>query len=506
VSIVRAALVVLRKELLDLSRDRRTLFVLILLPMVLVPALMFGLGRLAMATAKSTALATVTFAATPESQAEYRRLAHLAFLDSPLATLMRVGDNPVTRLLRGGQSALPEGLWTDPEVFYQWAVLLGDEARRAIEEARIEQLAAPTAGQGAAATAPPGLAEAAEFLLRAVALVRFVDPADLPAAEVTAELPENLRTLPHGAAVLGALRSGRIHGHLEITPLEESALGPRLRLALRTDTSRWDNADAARRVEGLEDRAARAITRRALATAGIDTAILEPIRREPGMDIATEQQRVLAAGAGMVPYLMVVFIFLGAIYPALDLGAGEKERQTLETLLLAPVPRAAIAVGKLAAIFVCSLAAALLGLASLLGGAWLFLRQLPVGEGLLGALLPVMPLLVLLAVPTAATFSAVMFALSVAARSHREGQALAGPIGTVLILPAGVAMMPGIKSSAWLALVPSANLGIVSRDLLAGQFQPLHLVLAMASGATLAAGSALFAVWQFRREATLFRR
>ena len=75
--------------------------------------------------------------------------------------------------------------------------------------------------------------------------------------------------------------------------------------------------------------------------------------------------------AGFLAMMLVVLASTGAFYPALDLGAGEKERGTLETLLLAPVPRVAVAMGKFAAVFVITFLSAVLHLVSL-GGTFAF--------------------------------------------------------------------------------------------------------------------------------------
>ena len=72
--------------------------------------------------------------------------------------------------------------------------------------------------------------------------------------------------------------------------------------------------------------------------------------------------------------MFIIFSFLGAMYPAIDLAAGEKERGTLETLLLAPVARRQIVLGKFLVVFTAGVVAALLTLAGL--GGWLaFLQQ-----------------------------------------------------------------------------------------------------------------------------------
>ncbi len=49
---------------------------------------------------------------------------------------------------------------------------------------------------------------------------------------------------------------------------------------------------------------------------------------------------------GIVPYIIIILCFTGAMYPAMDLTAGEKERGTMETLLCSPVARVNLVLGK----------------------------------------------------------------------------------------------------------------------------------------------------------------
>ena len=63
-------------------------------------------------------------------------------------------------------------------------------------------------------------------------------------------------------------------------------------------------------------------------------------------DIASQRERIGKSVGGFLPYIFVLMCFMGCMYPALDLGAGEKERATLETLLVAPVSKIQILLGK----------------------------------------------------------------------------------------------------------------------------------------------------------------
>ena len=92
-----------------------------------------------------------------------------------------------------------------------------------------------------------------------------------------------------------------------------------------------------------------------LAGFGLDTSqkqedLLYPVTIEEH-NTADMREVIGERVGGMLPYLFIVFCFMGSLYPAIDIGAGEKERGTLETLLLAPVQRYQIVLGKFLVIF-----------------------------------------------------------------------------------------------------------------------------------------------------------
>ena len=82
-------------------------------------------------------------------------------------------------------------------------------------------------------------------------------------------------------------------------------------------------------------------------------------------DTATEQEQIGEAVGGFIPYIFIILCFTGAMYPAIDLGAGEKERGTLETLLTSSAPLMQIVLGKLLLIVCSGLFAACLSLTSM---------------------------------------------------------------------------------------------------------------------------------------------
>ena len=265
------------------------------------------------------------------------------------------------------------------------------------------------------------------------------------------------------------------------------------------------------RVQDLVEKFNDGLTAARLAKLGVPSgqkqkSLLEPVRlRKQGTGKIREVigDRI----GGMVPYFFIAFCFMGVVYPAIHLGAGEKERGTLETLLLAPIPRHQVVLGKFLAVFCGGIIAVLLNLASL--GTWLAIKA---GElrGIIGTLIGSIDLLdlVLLAlmlIPVAAMFAALLLSISIFARNSAEASTLISPFGIVLIVPAALAMLPGVELNWFWASVPVTNVSLAMKELLKGTMDYTMLLAIFASSTLIAGGLLFFCAKWFNRESVLFR-
>ena len=235
-------------------------------------------------------------------------------------------------------------------------------------------------------------------------------------------------------------------------------------------------------------------------------SLLEPVRlRKKGTGKIREVigDRI----GGMVPYFFIAFCFMGVVYPAIHLGAGEKERGTLETLLLAPIPRHQVVLGKFLAVFCGGIIAVLLNLASL--GTWLAIKA---GElrGIIGTLIGSigwldLAMLALMLIPVAAMFAALLLSVSIFARNSAEASTLISPFGIVLIIPAALAMLPGVELNWFWAWVPITNISLAMKELLKGTMDYTMLVAILTSSTLIAGGLLFFCAKWFNRENVLFR-
>jgi sodium transport system permease protein len=253
-----------------------------------------------------------------------------------------------------------------------------------------------------------------------------------------------------------------------------------------------------------------------LARAGMSERDLRYFRpvEIPRRDLASPTAQIRYFIAMVLPMMLITMVLTGAFYPAIDLSAGEKERGTMETLLVSPASRLEIVLGKYFTVGVIALVTALLNILSL-GFTFLFLAatmmpaevvQAPgtvaggavVGFGAVAAMFIVM-------LPLAALFSALALAISSFARSFKEGQNYLTPFLVLVTLPAMASMVPGISLTAGTCLVPVFNTSLLFKSLLMQKAEMLHIVLVFGSNALYAAFAINWTVHLFQREEILFR-
>jgi sodium transport system permease protein len=201
---------------------------------------------------------------------------------------------------------------------------------------------------------------------------------------------------------------------------------------------------------------------------------------------------------GMIlPFMLVALSVLGALYPAIDLTAGEKERGTMQTLLCAPLWSTEIIVGKFLAVWVIALLASLANVVSL--GATL-MRTLP---GNIAAPASAYALAFVMLIPVTVTVAAVFLAVAVFAKDFKDGQNFLTPLYMVMALPAAVTMLPGIELTPWTAFVPVVNIALLIKSLMLNQAPADLIFVTLLSSFAYAGLALLFAARVFEREQVL---
>jgi sodium transport system permease protein len=214
--------------------------------------------------------------------------------------------------------------------------------------------------------------------------------------------------------------------------------------------------------------------------------------------------RGVAMWSKLLPVMLLLWALTGAFYPAIDLCAGEKERGTLETLLSSPAERSEIVLGKLVTIMLFSILTVVLNLLSIGVTGWLLLSRLPgIGPPPWIAIV----WLSLALIPISALFSALCLALAAFARSSKEGQYYLMPLLLVTMPLAILPMAPGVELNLGNSLIPITGVVLLLRSLLEGNtWQAVQFclpVIAVTLGGCLL--SIRWAVDQFNAESVLFR-
>ncbi|MCA9263797.1 MAG: CPBP family intramembrane metalloprotease [Planctomycetales bacterium] len=231
-------------------------------------------------------------------------------------------------------------------------------------------------------------------------------------------------------------------------------------------------------------------------------------------DVAKESGRRAAVWSKILPFVVLIWAMTGAFYPAVDLCAGEKERGTLETLLSGPAERIDIVWGKLLTIMVFSISTALLNLMCMLFTASMIFKQFEgiISQGDSFATLGPPPLsslgwLLVALVPISALFSALSLALATLARSTKEGQYYLMPLFLISMPLLMLAILPSAELDLGSSLIPLTGVVLLLRQLIEGEFRaalPYVLpVMAVTCGCCWAAMR--WAVDQFNDESVLFR-
>ncbi|RLS58071.1 MAG: CPBP family intramembrane metalloprotease [Planctomycetota bacterium] len=203
-----------------------------------------------------------------------------------------------------------------------------------------------------------------------------------------------------------------------------------------------------------------------LEEAGLPRSLSSPVDAT-SIDVAAKDDIASNMWSKMFPALLVMMGVTGAFYPAIDLGAGEKERGTMETLLISPARRSEIVVGKFLTVLVFSISTAVLNMASM-GFTGRHVMGMS-GGGLLDVALPPLSSLawvLVLAVPLCSLFSATSLACAMFARSSKEGQYYLTPL---LMGTMGLTMYclgPSVTITPYLSVMPVAGPALLLKALL----------------------------------------
>jgi sodium transport system permease protein len=266
-----------------------------------------------------------------------------------------------------------------------------------------------------------------------------------------------------------------------------------------------------RRVNEIVKSQSELFQQRAFSDLGLDeakqSALIEPIVLEK-VNTADARENWGEKIGGMLPYVLFLLCLTGAMAPATDIGAGEKERGTLETLLISPIDRNKIVMGKFLTIAFAGTMTALLTVTSMVVWGLVLSQGMAikfVADFMAQIAMHDFLLIFLMLVPVVAIFAAVLLSISIYAKSFKEAQSYMGPMSILVVVPIMLALLPGVELKGVWAWVPITNVSLAMKELVKGTMDYYQLFAIFGSTVIIAGALFAFCVYWFNQEKVLFR-
>ncbi len=287
---------------------------------------------------------------------------------------------------------------------------------------------------------------------------------------------------------------------------ETESAGGEKRVNIYIDRTRQASEIAGDKIRAALDKLKMDTVRASLRGSGLSEKVLTPFTTQR-VNVASEKKMSGLIFGSALGYIVILLMFTGAMYPAIDMTAGEKERRTLEAVLSSPAARNDIVLGKVAATATAAFITAMLTLGSM---AYSF-RFAPHASQAQEAFHMAPPdirslaMVLVVVLPTAIMAASLMVAIALFAKSYKEGQSYLTPIVMLAAFPAVVGMLPGLELTPSLALIPIFNVCQLVKEIFLGEFS--RVAFAVAFGANLAYAAIAFFVASriFKSESVLFR-
>lgn len=422
------------KELKDILRDRRTLYSMILMPIVLYPLLSIGMGMLIGSQIEKV-------------QAARQQVVILGEQHGPvIAAAIRESN--------------------------KFEILPPDSLRRGLLN----------------------LAERDSMLDRSVIERLFADE--------STTIPDSLRDPVFSRAFDERL----VHAAVRIPPGFDTkvAAGDSVGFDIIFDQSDTKSETAADKLRDWAIEYRDSMVAATLTSLGLDHSVIKPFWINNANVASKSRMGGMVLGM-LLPYMLLILLIVGGMYPALDLTAGEKERNTLETLLAAPLSRFDIAAGKFLTTFTAAMVSMILALISMTLTAKYGFASMAEGQIAVGLSADSVFWLLVLMIPAATMFSALMIAVAIAAKSYKEGQSYLTPLLMLVILPSMVSFIPGFELTGGLLFVPVVNLCLTLKEVVMGTYKVWRILIVFGTTSLYALIALFIAQRIFERESVLFR-
>ncbi len=243
-----------------------------------------------------------------------------------------------------------------------------------------------------------------------------------------------------------------------------------------------------------------------LTALGLPDSIANPFTVK-SVNLAPDKKMAGMFWGSMIGYFVVLLMFTGGMYPAIDMTAGEKERRTLEVVLSSPAGRGSIILGKILATTTSVFVTALLSIASLIASFRFadFANELRKTTTRMPVDAASIALVLVALAPMAVLAASLMIAIALLAKSFKEAQSYLTPLVMVVIFPLILGMLPGLQLTPALALIPLFNVCQLIKEIFLGEYSRLAFAVTMAANVVYAGVAFYAAVRVFSKESVLFR-
>lgn len=305
------------------------------------------------------------------------------------------------------------------------------------------------------------------------------------------------------------INKGKILAEISIPKDFDQTLlsGKNAKLTLTYDNSSTNAQTAVSIINSYINQYSKSIVTQRLISKGMNPEILNPINVEENTLEKKEQGEGKMLASLLIPIFLMLYSFAGTLGPAVDLGAGEKERGTLEPLLTTKASRTMLLWGKFLSI---SIMGVIISLASLLSIVIAALQKNGMFGNIKNASFKFTPssivILILIPILTTMVFGALELSLSIYARSFKEAQTYLSPINIVAFLLIYLPMMKDAKNiELFYFNIPITNATCLLKEIFSGVFNPMHIGITFLWMAIYMVVSLIFARYMYSREEVIFR-
>ena len=250
------------------------------------------------------------------------------------------------------------------------------------------------------------------------------------------------------------------------------------------------------------------LTRGKIKDAGLDIhEILEPISYR-NQDTASSEQSLGNLMGSILPFMLVISLLMGTMYPAIDTTAGERERGTLETILTLPVTNRQLIVSKFLTVAVIGMISALLNILSM-GGIAVYMYQIlgmqtEVASFDMAKFYPAILVGILCIFAFSLFISAITMCVTSFAKSYKEANNYITPLMLVIMFVGYIGFIPNIELTQTMAMVPVANICLLIKNILVFKIDYMIIAVVLISNVAYAVFAILFLSKIYDSESILF--